>query len=59
MAGGAEIVSIIAEECFYNLDMPIVRITTPHIPLSSADELEDEMIPSADRIFETVRREVD
>ena len=56
---GAEIVSIIAEECFYNLDMPIVRITTPHIPLSSADELEDEMIPSADRIFETVRREVD
>jgi len=56
---GAEIVSIIAEECFYDLDMPIVRITTPHIPLSSADELEDEMIPSADRIFETVRREVD
>ena len=56
---GAEIASIIAEECFYDLDMPIVRITTPHIPLSSADELEDEMIPSADRIFETVRREVD
>jgi len=56
---GAEIVSIIAEECFYDLDMPIVRSTTPHIPLSSADELEDEMIPSADRIFETVRREVD
>ena len=56
---GAEIVSIIAEECFYDLDMPIVRITTPHIPLSSADELEDEMIPSADRIFETVQREVD
>ena len=56
---GAEIVSIIAEECFYDLDMPIVRITTPHIPLSSADELEDEMIPSADRIFETVRREGD
>ncbi len=56
---GAEISSIIAEECFYDLDMPIVRITTPHIPLSSADELEDEMIPSAERIFETVRREVD
>jgi acetoin:2,6-dichlorophenolindophenol oxidoreductase subunit beta len=56
---GAEISSIIAEECFYDLDMPIVRITTPHIPLSSADELEDVMIPSVDRIFETVRREVD
>ncbi len=56
---GAEIASIIAEECFYDLDMPIVRITTPHIPLSSADELEDAMIPSVDRIFETIRREVD
>jgi pyruvate/2-oxoglutarate/acetoin dehydrogenase E1 component len=56
---GAEISSIIAEECFYDLDMPIVRITTPHIPLASADELEDIMIPSVDRIFETIRREVD
>jgi pyruvate dehydrogenase E1 component beta subunit len=56
---GAELASIIAEECFYDLDMPIVRITTPHIPLSSADELEDAMIPSVDRIFETIRKEVD
>ncbi len=56
---GAEITSNIAEECFYDLDMPIVRITSPHIPLASADELEDIMIPSVDRIFETVRQEVD
>ncbi len=56
---GAEISSIIAEECFYDLDMPIVRITTPHIPLASADELEDEMIPSVSRIFDTISREVD
>ena len=51
--------SIIAEECFYYLDMPIVRITTPHIPLASADELEDVMIPSVSRIFDTISREVD
>ncbi len=56
---GAEISSIIAEECFYDLDMPLVRIPTPHIPLASADELEDIMIPSVDRIFETIRREID
>jgi pyruvate dehydrogenase E1 component beta subunit len=31
---GAELVSIVAEECFWNLDGPSVRITTPHIPLS-------------------------
>ena len=56
---GAEVSSIVAEEMFWNLDMPIVRITTPHIPLPSADELEDIALPSVDRIFETVRREVD
>jgi pyruvate/2-oxoglutarate/acetoin dehydrogenase E1 component len=56
---GAEVSSIVAEEIFWNLDMPIVRITTPHIPLPSADELEDIALPSVDRIFETVRREVD
>ena len=56
---GAEISSIIAEECFYDLDMPIVRIPTPHIPLASADELEDVMIPSVSRIFDTISREVD
>ena len=51
---GAEIASIAAEELFWNLDAPITRITTPHIPLASVDVLEDLMIPSVDRIVETV-----
>jgi pyruvate/2-oxoglutarate/acetoin dehydrogenase E1 component len=38
---GAEIVSIVADEAFYDLDGPPVRITTPHIPLPAADHLED------------------
>lgn len=56
---GAEISSIVAEEMFYDLDGPILRITTPHIPLASADELEDLMIPSAGRIYEEVRKAID
>jgi pyruvate/2-oxoglutarate/acetoin dehydrogenase E1 component len=56
---GAEISSIVAEERFWDLDMPIIRITTPHIPLPSADELEDMALPSVERIFETVRKGVD
>jgi pyruvate dehydrogenase E1 component beta subunit len=52
---GAEVVSIVAEECFWKLDGPIVRITTPHIPLPAADFLEDQAIPSVDRITETIR----
>ena len=34
---GAELVSIIADEAFYDLDGPPVRITTPHIPLPATD----------------------
>ena len=43
---GAEIVSIVADEGFCSLDAPIVRITTPHIPLPSAAALEDAAIPT-------------
>ncbi len=53
---GAEIASIVADEAFWDLDGPIVRITTPHIPLPAADHLEDLALPSAARIVDTVRR---
>jgi pyruvate dehydrogenase E1 component beta subunit len=56
---GAELSSLVAEECFYDLDGPIVRITTPHIPLPSADRLEDLAVPSVARIVETVRNACD
>ncbi len=56
---GAEIVSIVAEECFYDLDGPIVRITTPHLPLPAADALEDMALPSVTRIVDTIRTEID
>jgi pyruvate/2-oxoglutarate/acetoin dehydrogenase E1 component len=51
---GAELASIAAEECIWDLDGPIVRITTPHIPLPSAANLEDLAIPSVDRVVQTV-----
>ncbi len=53
---GAEIASIAADEAFYDLDGPIVRITTPHIPLPAADNLEDIALPTADRIVEKISR---
>jgi acetoin:2,6-dichlorophenolindophenol oxidoreductase subunit beta len=53
---GAEIVSIVAEECFWDLDAPLTRITTPHVPLPSADNLEDETLPSVHRITETIAK---
>lgn len=52
---GAEVASIVADEAFWDLDGPVTRITTPHIPLPAAEALEDLAIPSVDRIVETVR----
>ncbi len=51
---GAELVSIVGEEAFWDLDGPSIRITTPHIPLPSAATLEDLALPSADRIYTIV-----
>ena len=56
---GAEIASIVADECFHDLDGPIVRITTPHIPLPSADNLEDATLPNVERIVATIRARID
>jgi acetoin:2,6-dichlorophenolindophenol oxidoreductase subunit beta len=56
---GAEVSSIVSEERFFDLDGPIVRITTPHIPLPAADALEDLAIPSVEVIAERVRGAMD
>src|ERR1700722_3264031 len=53
---GGELSSIVSEEVFYDLDGPIVRITTPHIPLPAADALEDLAIPSVERIVATITK---
>ena len=53
---GAEVASIVAEERFFDMDGPIVRVTTPHLPLPAADALEDMAIPSVDRIVDGVER---
>jgi acetoin:2,6-dichlorophenolindophenol oxidoreductase subunit beta len=56
---GAEISSLVAEELFWDLDAPITRITTPHVPLPAADRLEDLTIPSVARIVETILNTID
>jgi pyruvate/2-oxoglutarate/acetoin dehydrogenase E1 component len=53
---GAEISSIVMEECFHALKRPVVRITTPHQPLPAADQLEDAVVPSAERVVAEIRK---
>ena len=55
---GAEISSIISELFFHELKGPITRITTPHIPLPSADILEDNTIPTSELIIEKITNQI-
>jgi pyruvate dehydrogenase E1 component beta subunit len=56
---GAEVASIVADEIFYDLDGPIVRITAPHVPLPAADVLEDLAIPSIERVVSKIRKSME
>jgi pyruvate/2-oxoglutarate/acetoin dehydrogenase E1 component len=53
---GAEIASIAAEEAIDSLSGPIVRITSPHVPLPAAENLESLVIPTPDRVAAVVRK---
>jgi len=56
---GAEVAAIVSDEAFWDLDAPIKRITTPHLPLPSASNLEDAVIPNVARIVEEIRSSMD
>lgn len=56
---GAELASLVVEERFELLAGPIVRITTPHVPLPCAPTLEDHAVPTVERIVESARRSLD
>lgn len=53
---GATLASIIADEGFESLDAPIRRVAAACVPLPFADDLEDEVIPSAARLADEIRR---
>ena len=52
---GAELAALIAEEAFYDLDSPIVRVAGLNTPIPSAPALENYHRPNAERIAEAVR----
>ena len=53
---GAQIVSMIQEEAFDDLDAPILRVTQADIPMPYAKNLEILAKPNADRVVEAVHK---
>jgi 2-oxoisovalerate dehydrogenase E1 component beta subunit len=51
-AAGAEVAALIAERGFEHLDGPVVRISTPDIPIPFSPPLEQAVLPSVERVRE-------
>jgi pyruvate dehydrogenase E1 component beta subunit len=53
---GGTVASIVADEGFTLLDAPIRRLAAACVPLPFADALEDQVIPTVDKVLAAVRR---
>jgi pyruvate/2-oxoglutarate/acetoin dehydrogenase E1 component len=53
---GATVASIVADEGFTFLDAPVRRVAAECVPLPFADALEDEVIPTVEKVVTAVRR---
>jgi pyruvate/2-oxoglutarate/acetoin dehydrogenase E1 component len=54
-AAGAQVAALIAEKGFEDLDGPVVRVATPHVPIPFSPPLEQAVLPSVDRVREACR----
>jgi pyruvate/2-oxoglutarate/acetoin dehydrogenase E1 component len=53
---GAEVAAAIAEECFYDLDAPVVRVGAPQAPVPISKPLRDLFLPDEGDVLAAVRR---
>jgi 2-oxoisovalerate dehydrogenase E1 component beta subunit len=54
-AAGAQVAALIAEKGFESLDGPVVRVSTPDVPIPFSPSLEQAVLPSVDRVREACR----
>jgi pyruvate/2-oxoglutarate/acetoin dehydrogenase E1 component len=52
---GAEVAAWASGRCFYDLDAPIVRVGSERTPIPFQQHLEDEVIPTTERIVDAIR----
>jgi pyruvate/2-oxoglutarate/acetoin dehydrogenase E1 component len=54
-AAGAQVAALIAERGFEDLDGPVVRVSTPDVPIPFSPPLEGAVLPNVDRVKEACR----
>jgi acetoin:2,6-dichlorophenolindophenol oxidoreductase subunit beta len=52
----SEVSAMVAQECFWDLQAPVERVTTPHTHIPFAKEMEQSLYPNPDKIAAAVRR---
>lgn len=52
----AEVAAKVASELFWNLERPVLRITSPPVPVPFAGNLEAAWVPSVDRVEKEIER---
>jgi pyruvate/2-oxoglutarate/acetoin dehydrogenase E1 component len=52
----AELAAVIAEGAFYDLDAPVLRLAAMDVPVPFSPVLEDETVPTAERVADAARR---
>jgi pyruvate dehydrogenase E1 component beta subunit len=52
----AELAAVIAEDAFWHLDAPVVRLAAMDVPIPFSPVLEDETVPTAERVADAVLR---
>lgn len=52
---GGTLVSVVADEGFELLDAPVKRVAGANVPLPFADALEEQVIPTVDKVADAVR----
>jgi 2-oxoisovalerate dehydrogenase E1 component beta subunit len=55
---GAEVAAALSEECFYDLRSPVLRVGAYNLPYPAA-RIEDDFLPSVDRVLDAVQRTLD
>ena len=54
-AAGAQVAALIAEHGFEDLDGPVVRVSSPDVPIPFSPPLEQAVLPSVERVREACR----
>lgn len=54
-AAGAQVAALIAEHAFEDLDGPVIRVSTPDVPIPFSPPLEQAVLPGVERVKEACR----